>query len=156
MLSRLLHCKSCGWQTCCEQGQIEQRLRTLGLLRRAPHPPEELVSELLAVNLSRLKCDAYGFAGLLLGPAVDNEAQEDWQQATLCQICNEPIPPDRLEIFPDASRCVACQDAEDRSEEVAEPEFCPKCGALLELRVGRGGGITRYKQFCTGDLHCRL
>ena len=156
MLSATLRCQQCGWQTSCGQPEIERRLRTLGLLRRAPHPPEELVSELLAVNLSRLKCDACGFAGLLLGAEHQTEAQDVWQQADLCQICNQAIPPERLEVFPEATRCVACQDAEDRGEEAAEPEFCPKCGAFLELRVSRGGGITRYKQFCTGDPPCRL
>lgn len=40
--------------------------------------------------------------------------------------------------------------------EPTEPEFCPKCGALLELRVSRGAGVTRYKQFCTGDPPYRL
>ena len=127
-------------------------MRELGL----PHPSEELVSELLAANLSPLECDACGFAGLLLGAEDETEAQDNWQHAALCQICNQPIPPERLEILPDASRCVACQDAEDRGEEAAKPEFCPKCGALLELRVSRGGGITRYKQFCTANPPCRL
>ncbi len=156
MLSATLKCDKCGWQTCCGQQEIERRLRTLGLLRRAPHPPEDLVSELLAVNLSRLKCDACGFAGLLQVPPEQTDAGDDWQQAALCQICNEPIPPERLEVFPNAVRCVGCQDAEDRGVQSFEPEFCPKCGALVELRVSRGSGITHYKQFCTGNPPCRL
>jgi hypothetical protein len=156
MLSATLRCEPCGWQTCCGQQEIERRLRALGLLRRAPHPPEELLSELLRIHLSELKCDACGLAGLHVLPTDQSDPQDDWQQAALCQICNEPIPTERLEVFPDAVRCVACQGAEDRGEEPFEPEFCPKCGALLELRVSRGSGITRYKQFCTGDPPCRL
>lgn len=156
MLSATFSCDACGWLTCCGQQEIERRLRALGLLRRAPHPPEDLVSELLNTNLTRLKCDSCGLTGLLLKPAKQTDAQDDWQQAALCQICNQPIPQDRLEVFPRATRCVACQDAEDRGVESVEPEFCPKCGALLELRVSRGGGITRYKEFCTGDPPCRL
>ena len=156
MFSATLRCEACGWQTCCGQQEIERRLRTLGLLRRAPHPPEQLVAELLSVHLAKLPCDTCGFAPLRLVDDAQPNAQDDWQQAALCQICNQPIPPERLEVFPNAARCVACQDAEDRGEQSFEPEFCEKCGALLELRVSRGGGITRYKQFCTGDPPCRL
>ena len=156
MLSATLKCQRCGWRTCCGQKEIERRLRVLGLLRRAAHPPEELISELLAANLSQLKCDACGLVGLFLGPDEETEPRDDWQQAVVCQICNRPIPPERLEVFPDATRCVDCQDASDRGLEAAEPEFCPKCGALLELRVSRGSGVTRYKQFCTNNPPCRL
>jgi Zn finger protein HypA/HybF involved in hydrogenase expression len=156
MLSATLKCQRCGWRTCCGQQEIERRLRGLGLLRRAPHPPEELVRELLAANLSRLKCDACGFAGLRLGKIDQADAPGDWQQVVLCQICNQPITPERLEVFPYATRCVDCQDASDRGVETAEPEFCPKCGSLLELRVSRGSGIIRYKQFCTNSPPCRL
>lgn len=156
MLSATLRCEACSWQTSCGQQEIERRLRTLGLLRRAPHPPAELVGELLDANLARLMCDACGAAGLVFGADSDNEASDDWQQAVLCQICNQPIPPERLEVLPHVTRCVGCQDAEDRGEAAVELEFCPKCGALLELRVSRSGGLTRYKQFCTGDPPCRL
>ena len=156
MLSATIGCKACGWQTCCGQQEVERRLRKLGLLRRAPHPPEDLVSELLSRNLSRLECDSCGSTGLLLVSDDVAEAQDDWQQAALCQICDQPIPLERLEVYPGAERCVACQDAEERGVQTFEPDFCPKCGALLELRVSRGGGIARYKQFCTGDPPCRL
>lgn len=115
-----------------------------------------MVSELLVANLARLKCDACGHAGLLLGTDDEADAPDDWQQAVLCQICIRPIPLERLEVFPHATRCVECQDASDRGVETTEPEFCPKCGALLELRVSRGSGVTRYKQFCTGSPPCRL
>src|SRR5262245_53898826 len=128
MLRATLECLKCGWRTAGGQAEIERRLRTLGLLRRAPHPPEEMVRELLVANLSRLKCDACGLAGLVLGQDAAADTRDDWQQAVLCQICNQPIPPERLEIFPDATRCVACQDASDRGVEQPEPEFCPKCG----------------------------
>jgi Zn finger protein HypA/HybF involved in hydrogenase expression len=156
MLSGTLKCENCGWRTFYGQAESERRLRGLGLLRRAPHPPKEMVSELLAANLHRLKCDACGFVGLLVGTDDEADASFDWQQAVLYQICNRPIPPERLEVFPQATRCVDCQDASDRGIEKAEPEFCPKCGSLLELRVSRGAGVTRYKQFCTGNPPCRL
>ena len=154
MLSVTLRCEQCDWQTTCGQEQVETRLRKLGLLRRAPNPPEELVQELLDLHLSRLTCDACGKAGLSL---ADTEEQDsDWQQAIVCEVCRKPIPPERLEAIPNATRCVGCQDAEDRGEAAVEFDYCPTCGAILELKVSRTGGITRYKQFCTGNPSCRL
>lgn len=165
MLSTILACSKCGWRTVCGEEELARRLRSLGLLRRSPHPPPELVSELLRVNVHRLACDACHHVDVSIaahsdgGPrrgSLSDEDDGDWQQAVICQICRQPIPPERLEVFPDATRCAKCQAVADRGAEPAPPEFCPKCGALLEMRVSRGGGITRYKQFCTGNPPCRL
>lgn len=156
MQSIRLACPRCDWQAICNGVEVERRLRTLGLLRRAPNPPEELVAELLAANTGRLACDRCGAVGLAVGQADDADEWDDWQQAVVCEVCQQPIPPERLEIFPAAKRCVGCQDKADRGQEADEPDFCPKCGSLVELRVSRGGGTTRYKLFCTGDPPCRL
>ena len=53
-------------------------------------------------------------------------------------------------------RCVACQGRKEAGIAEEEPEYCPHCGSLVELRVGRGPGITRYRRFCTGQPPCRL
>lgn len=166
MLNAILCCRKCGWRTVCGEDELARRLRTLGLLRRSPHPPSELVNELLRVNVHRLACDTCHNVGLAIVEADDGDPLDipsfydtgdaDWQQARLCQFCRRPIDPDRLEIFPDAKRCAKCQNVADQGAEADVPEFCPKCGALLEMRVSRGGGITRYKQFCTGQPACRL
>ena len=165
MLSTILVCGKCGWRTVCGEDELARRLRVLGLLRRSPHPPPELVSELLRVNIHRLRCDACREPGLALVTGdgsprsklarVDDD-EGDWQQAVLCQVCHEPIPPERLEVLPNATRCAVCQTLADRGGEPAPVEYCPKCGALLEMRVSRVSGITRYKQFCTGNPPCRL
>ena len=118
----------------------------------------------MRVNAHRLTCDACHQTGLAIIGADDGgplgsrvlAGDDDWQQAVICQICREPIPPERLEVFPNSIRCAKCQDLADRGAEPVPPEYCPKCGALLEMRVSRGGGITRYKQFCTGNPPCRL
>ena len=155
MLSKQLKCPDCGWQTIGNEAELARRLRTLGLLKRAPSPPADLVCELLLTHASQLTCDACKSVGLRI---TDSQADEqgDWQQAVVCEVCRQPIPPERVEIFPDARRCVTCQDVADRGAEPEEPEFCEKCGALVELRVSRGSGITRYKRFCTGSPSCRL
>ncbi len=156
MFTANLTCPHCGWRTICGEAEVARRLRTLGLLKRAPNPPEELLSELLAAHVGELPCDQCQTVGLVAVDSVDDEDSGDWQQAVVCEVCRKPIPPERVEVFPDARRCVACQDVADRGEEPDEPEFCEKCGALVELRVSRGGGITRYKRFCTGHPPCRL
>jgi hypothetical protein len=139
-------------------------LRSLGLLRRAAHPPDELVRELLVANAGRLNCDQCRSVGLVISARsngdfdvdFDGEGEGDWQQAVTCEVCRVPIPPERLAVFADARRCVGCQDVADRGESPDEPEFCEKCGSLVELRVSHAGGMTRYKRFCTGIPACRL
>lgn len=154
MLAVRLLCQKCGWQTSCGEEQIARRLRKLGLLKRAQLPTEELIRELLIASVARLTCDACGELQLVFSESDDEDG--DWQQAVVCEVCHKPIAPERVEALPGVRRCVACQDLADRGAEPEEPEFCEKCGALVELRVSRGGGITRYKRFCTGNPPCRL
>lgn len=155
MLSVELKCRDCGWRTVCGEDEIVRRLRKLGLFRRATSPPTELVREVLRDQGSRLACDNCGAADLTI--ELDSGGDEDeWEQVVVCEICREPIPPERLEFKPNATRCVNCQDATDRGQSFVEPEYCPKCGSLLELRVSRGRGMTRYKLWCTGNPPCRL
>jgi Zn finger protein HypA/HybF involved in hydrogenase expression len=156
MLSVQLECRDCGWWTLCGETEIVRRLRAIGLFRRAAEPPEALVRELLASHASRLACDRCGKAELAVRMDRDETAGDDWEQVVLCELCRQPIPAERLEFLPTATRCATCQDAKDRGRSSVEPEYCPKCGSLVELRVSRGGGITRYKLFCTGNPPCRL
>lgn len=156
MLSVELTCRHCNWRTLCGDVEAARRLRALGLLRRAPDPPDDLVCELLKAHGQRLTCDNCRHPGLVIdfNPAAPDD--DDWQTAVVCEVCRKPIPDERLQAVPGAKRCVACQDAEERGLAPTEPDFCPKCGALLELRVARGGGLTRYKLACTGRPPCRL
>jgi len=156
MFSANLTCSQCDWQTTCGEVEVARRLRLLGLLRRAAHPPEEMVRELLATHAGELTCDQCRTAGLVYSEPAAVSDQDDWQQAVVCELCRQPIPPERVEVFPSARRCVGCQDLADRGEEPEELEFCEKCGALVELRVSHAGGLTRYKRFCTGSPACRL
>ncbi|QDS98567.1 TraR/DksA C4-type zinc finger protein [Adhaeretor mobilis] len=158
MFSAQLTCSECQWRTVCGEEQVAKRLRKLGLLRRAAEPPVEMLQELLISHGSQLKCDQCEAVGLAVSdPAVDEfDEAGDWQQAILCEVCRKPISEERLEFMPKATRCVKCQSAEDRGEVEEEFDYCPKCGSLMELRTSRGGGITRYKLFCTGSPSCRV
>jgi hypothetical protein len=155
MFSVKLECGACGWRTLCGEAEVVLRLRTLGLFRRASEPPGEIVREVLLSHGSQLTCDACGKAGLIVPQDVSGE-DDEWEQVVVCEICRQPIAAERLEFNPKATRCAACQDAADRGQSFAEPEYCPKCGSLLELRVSRGGGVTRYKMWCSGNPPCRL
>ena len=155
MFSRELHCPACGWRTVCGLADAITRLRLVGSLRREKEPDEAVVAELLAEAAPQMTCPVCKSRGLLVG-LTDIEDDADWQAAVLCEICRQPIPPERLEYLPETRRCVACQGKAEAGELAEEAEFCPKCGALVELRVSRGLGITRYKRFCTGNPPCRL
>jgi hypothetical protein len=156
MLSVQLQCGACGWRTVCGESEIVRRLRTLGLFRRAPTPPEDLVVEMLRSHGHRLACDCCSATSLGVRLDDPNADEGDWEQVIVCEVCRQPIPQERLAVFPRATRCAACQEALDRGETFIQPEYCPKCGAVLELRVSRSGGVTRYKLFCTSHPPCRL
>lgn len=156
MISVQLECNACGWWTVCGEAEIVRRLRLLGLFRRAPEPPEDLVREVLRTNAARLKCDKCNAASLGVREGTGDAGDDEWEQVVLCEICRQPIAAERLEFNPKAKRCAACQGASDKGASFDEPEFCPKCGALVELRVSRAGGLTRYKLWCTGNPPCRL
>lgn len=161
MLSRSLSCTQCSWRTVCGSIDLANRLRLVGLLRREKEPSDELLLELAPSAAGRMTCPSCKCIGLRLGDTDETTADEftddDWQAAVLCEVCKDPIPPERLEFMPESRRCVACQGkAEAGTLEEDEPEFCPRCGSLVELRVSNAGGLTRYKRFCTGTPACRL
>jgi hypothetical protein len=149
-------CRRCHWRTVCGSDDAVARLRLIGLLRREPDPDDELVAALLVDAAPRMTCPICKEKALVATPA-DDAAQGDWQAAVLCEVCRAPIAPERLEAIPGAKRCAHCQEeAESGDTIVNELEYCPKCGALMEIRISRGAGITRYKRVCTGDPPCRL
>jgi Zn finger protein HypA/HybF involved in hydrogenase expression len=156
MLSIQLECKSCGWWTLCGEPEVVRRLRAIGQFRRAPEPPEDIVREVLRTSGHRLSCDRCRATEMLLRESTEVGDDGEWEQVVVCEICREPISAERLEFNPKATRCAQCQGAADRGASFVEPDFCPKCGAIVELRVSRGGGLTRYKLWCTNNPPCRL
>jgi DNA-directed RNA polymerase subunit M/transcription elongation factor TFIIS len=142
-----LACPKCGWAEEAEARQIERRLRDAGLLKRNPHPSRDELRELLLGVAVRLNCPECNHAGLTVHKSPEPEG--DWQAAPCCQQCGQPIDPERLEVFPDTRTCVACQRCSDRGAPSDQPEYCPRCGSLMEVRQTRGAGITRYALVCS-------
>ena len=158
MFSSELSCRNCQWRTVCGREDAIARLRLIGMLRRNPDPDEELLGVLFLEAAPRMTCPICKekhLQALLADPEADLD-DADWQAAVLCELCRQPIPPERVEALSGVKRCVACQGRTEAGTVADEPEYCPRCGALVEIRVSRGVGITRYRRFCTGQPPCRL
>lgn len=158
MFSSELVCGNCGWRTVCGREDAIGRLRLIGLLRRDPDPEEDWLRELFLESAPRMTCPLCKEQRLR---AADHDAKAeddnfDWQAAVLCEICREAIDPERVEALPGVKRCVRCQGLDEAGVALEEPDFCPRCGSLVEVRASRRGGITRYRRFCTGQPPCRL
>jgi hypothetical protein len=162
MFSSELTCSNCGWRTVCGREDAIARLKIVGLLRRDPDPDDDLIRVLLTEAAPRMTCPLCKVQRLR---AADHDAsqdddgdwqQGDWQTAVLCEVCRKPIDPERVEALPGVKRCVGCQGQSETGVDTEEPEYCPHCGSLVELRASRGSGITRYRRFCTGQPPCRL
>jgi DksA/TraR C4-type zinc finger protein len=153
-----LICRNCAWRTVCGRDDAIARLRLIGLLRRESNPDDELITTLLLDSASRMTCPICKEKQLQARPAdPDNGDDGDWQAAVLCEICRQPIPPERLEALPETKRCVGCQGKVEANPAHDDPiEYCPNCGSLVEVRVSRGSGITRYRRVCTGIPPCRI
>lgn len=155
MFAYELKCRLCGWRIVCGCDDAVARLRLIGLLRREPDPQENVVAALLVEAAPRMTCPLCKEKSVRANPA--DEISDDWQAAVLCEVCRQPIPPERLDALPGVKRCAVCQQKSESGElSESEPKYCPQCGALLEIRMSRGTGITRYKRICTGNPPCRL
>ncbi len=121
-------------------------LRRAGLLKAKSEASPELVRELCVASAAKLKCPACGSIGLTASNA-EALSDEDWGQARACEGCRRPIAPERLEALPNARLCASCQAQEDRGELSAAPDYCPRCGDIMQL-VATRSGITRYVMRC--------
>ncbi len=142
-----LACQECEWSTLCGPTQMLNWLRTAGMVRRDAAPEAEHLPELLRAATTRLTCPKCQAIGLTATAAEDETNDEEWGMARKCAACDQPIPPERLEIFPRAELCVACQAKSDRGESSGPAEYCPRCGAVMTLRQVRRG-MTRYVMAC--------
>jgi hypothetical protein len=150
----LLRCPACSW---CEEGDanmLTQRLRQIGMFKRNSDVTPLEVRELVLAAASRMTCPGCGRIGLLASDALDDD--QLWPRARCCGVCGVPIPAERLEVFPNAATCVACQNADEHGRLPEESEYCRKCGALLVIRQTRSQGITRYTKTCSASPPCRL
>jgi hypothetical protein len=146
-----VRCPRCAWSALYDQRDMVQRLRLAKMLRREGQPDPDLVLELFRSAGERLACDRCGAAGLIVETPDQDEVgwnDDDGCQGRRCEVCGQPIPAERLELFPNAQRCATCQARNEGGEADEVPEYCPKCGAIMTLRTTSGGGLTRYQLRC--------
>jgi hypothetical protein len=149
-----LRCRACSWRDLCGPEAVAAWLRKAKKLRAGRQPEQEILYEVFCATAGQLACPKCGAVGLVASPAPDDRA--DWPEARLCESCSKPIPKERLQALPGATRCAACQRDEEVGRASGEAEYCPRCGALMELRLSRSGGLTRYAMACTANPPCRL
>jgi RNA polymerase-binding transcription factor DksA len=82
--------------------------------------------------------------------------------AAICQHCSRLIPPERIEVFPDAKYCVKCQElADEHSGSIPmAPPTCPRCErkgihSKLVYRRARDPAIKGYFLGCSRYPHCQ-
>ncbi len=142
-----LVCTHCGERETLRPGQLLDRLRATGVLRRAKDPDPDEILELVRANLGKLTCPACERAGMKLEASATDDDAEAWGDPKPCEACGALIPAERLELFPNTTLCVACQQANERGEDTGPAEYCPYCGNVMQLRKARSG-ITRYVLEC--------
>jgi hypothetical protein len=142
-----LTCSACGKREVVGPLQMLERLRGAGMLKRDKEPDWELVRELFRTQPAVHGCGSCGSGSISLKPHVEGD-DEEWGDTRCCERCRAKIPADRLEIFPGTRLCVACQQAQDRGPVEAEPEYCPRCGTIMQLRLSQSSGIAHYVMYC--------
>jgi RNA polymerase-binding transcription factor DksA len=77
-----------------------------------------------------------------------DEVTDDFNAVCPCAACGKMIPAERLELFPDTTLCTACQSTVDRGAAPDTEEYCPRCGARMQVRAARSAGVARYALVC--------
>ena len=144
---RELACPGCGWSESVDTRAMTDRLRAVGMLRRQVRPDASEVIALLTVAAAKMACPDCGGVGLSVENAASTDSG-DWAEAATCAACGKPIPVERMRALPSTRFCVACQDDEERGTANGEEDYCPRCGAVMELRPSRGAGLTRFVMAC--------
>jgi DNA-directed RNA polymerase subunit M/transcription elongation factor TFIIS len=126
-----------------------RRLQAAGMMRRAKEPDTAITEELFIQSAGRFSCPECGRAGLIAEEAKDDWSEEAGGTSRRCARCRQPIPPERLEIFPAATLCAGCQQTSEKDDDAGAqtPEYCPRCGSVMALR-GAKGGVARYVMVC--------
>jgi hypothetical protein len=150
-----LTCSACQHKTLCDELQLAARLRTVGMLRREAEPSYDMIDALVLDASRKMACDKCGHVGLKVILADDLDEDDwgsgTWGEARKCERCCKIIPAERLEVFPNSKLCATCQSqADSGAADDEEPEYCRRCGSLMEMRRSTGTGISRYQMVCTG------
>lgn len=143
-----LTCAACGAKQRCGPTQMMQRLADIGMLKRSSDPDLDLLRELFRSAQDRLPCHACDAVGMTQSQVSGDDWDDGaWEEVRPCEGCQKPIPLERLDLFPDATRCAECQaSAENGGDQ--EREFCQHCGSVMTMRLRRSAGPAAYEMNC--------
>ncbi|MCA9162072.1 MAG: TraR/DksA C4-type zinc finger protein [Planctomycetales bacterium] len=143
-----LQCSACGHRAISANAEMVSRMRTVGMLMRDKSPDPRLLDALLPTAAARMRCDGCGQTGLNIEPFEDEWDDAAFSGGRSCESCGSIIPAERLAALPDTRVCARCQQSRESGRSSDEPEFCPRCGDLLQMRSTSQGGVTRYAMWC--------
>jgi len=149
-----LRCPGCLWREVCGPVEIAAWLRKAGKLRSRSHPELPVLYDVFQATAPRLSCPKCGKPRLTVANAIEHATP--WPGETLCLCCSKPIPKERLKAIPGVRYCATCQREAEQGRPKQEQDFCPRCGAALEVRVVGAGNSTRYVLSCTANPPCNL
>ncbi|MEM7316580.1 MAG: TraR/DksA C4-type zinc finger protein [Planctomycetota bacterium] len=146
-ISLYLQCTGCDRVEYCDGDNLVAKLRSVQMLRRMAKPDEELIRALIEEAADRLPCEKCDSRGMTV---TENDPFDDdaWGDPKKCEGCGGKIPPERLEVFPDTTMCMKCQSGAERGEVSDEPDYCPRCGDIMQMKRRTGGGIAGYRMVC--------
>ncbi len=151
-------CSNCGWRTVCGLNDAIVRLRLAGHFRREREPDEETVAVLLVESTPLMTCplckEKRRSRGLRLNRTLMMVPTIGKRQCCAIFVASRSIRSEWRRYLGRSG--AACQGKAESGQLTEEPDYCPNCGALIEVRVSRGSGITRYRRVCTGEPPCRL
>ena len=148
-----LRCRACHWSEVCGPKEIAGRLRGMGKLREGRMPELAILYALFQAAVPAVVCPECGQADLKVGPASDGDG---WPEPVPCAACGKPISPERLEAVRGTRFCAGCQRESDSGRPRPERDYCPQCGAALEVRIVQTGSSTRYVLACSNNPPCDL
>lgn len=144
---KYLVCPDCDFRERSDLPAKIRRLNAIGMLLRDRQPAAELVDELFTSSLERLSCPECGGGNLKLQQHDDPDDDDAWDDVRRCQSCNQPIARERLEALPEAVLCAACRQAEECGRLAGPDDYCPFCGAVMQLKLASGQSA-RYVSYC--------
>lgn len=141
-LLRQLRCIHCNDRRICGPEDMLDELRRMGKLRREAKPDIQIILELIEHEAASLRCRACSQYGMIVEDPSDDF---DFPDGRSCEVCRQLIPTERLEVFPDATRCAQCQDKPTPQGD----DYCVRCGGRVEVRSHQGAGVARYVAICS-------
>lgn len=152
---RQLTCSACGWRDVLDTEKIYRWLTARGKIRPGRDVEDEILYELFHGLLPTFTCPECHNGNLAMEVVLDDFSDLD---ARRCRGCAKIIPEMRLQFFPDALYCAVCAEKVENGEDLPlNVEYCPTCGAMMELQpVRRANGKTDFVWRCTKIPPCRL